>query len=127
MSLANGTSTRARPTDVRAALTAALGAVPGVTAYPSVPDQAVAGAAWVKWLQTTYDGKLEMPGTFTYECYLTLPADYLAETVGQGDAFLEVLIPALWPVAQVQYAEPVQIQFNDRQSAPGIRLRVTTR
>jgi hypothetical protein len=127
MSLSNGTGTRARPATVRQTLTAALATVPGKSATPSVPDQATAGAAWVKWIQTTYDGKLELPGTYTYEILLSLPADYLAETVDQGDRFLEALIPALWPVCRIVYAEPVSITFNDRQSAPGLRLRVTTR
>lgn len=128
MSLSNGTSTRTRPADVRATLTAALSGVSGVTGYPSVPDQAVAGAAWVKLVQVTYgDGPLCSPGSYAYEVLLTLPADYLAETVDQGDAFLAELVPALWRVAKVEYAEPVMIQFQDRQSAPGLRLRVITR
>lgn len=127
MSLSNGTRARSAPADVRAKLTAALATIPGVSATPTVPDQATAGAAWVKWIQTTYDGTLDSPGTFAYEIILTLPADYLAETVDQGDRFLAALIPALWPVARVQYAEPVSITFNDRQTAPGLRLRVTTR
>lgn len=120
-------STRARPADVRSTLTAALAAVSGVTAYPTMPDQAVSGAAWVRWIQTVYGGKLDVPGSFTYEAFVTLPADYVAETVDQGDAFLESVVPALWPVAQVELAEPVIIQFQDRQTIPGLRLRVITR
>jgi hypothetical protein len=120
-------STRARPAEVRLTLTAALGAVSGVTAYPTMPDQAVAGAGWVRWIQTIYGGKLDVPGSFTYEAYVTLPAVYVSETVDQGDAFLEAVVPALWPVARVELAEPVIIQFQDRQSMPGLRLRVITR
>lgn len=127
MSLGN-VATRARSATTRATLTAALGTVPGVTAYPNVPDQPVAGAGWVKLVQVTYNaGPFCAPGAYTYEVFLTLPADYLAETVDQGDEFLDVLVPALWPLVVVQYAEPVAIQFNDRQSMPGLRLRVITR
>ena len=130
MSLANVNrirAARARPAEMRATLTAALGTVPGLTASPSIPDQATAGAAWVKWIQTTYTGNLETPGIYSYDAFLVLPAEYMAETVDQGDDFLAAVVPALWPLAVVEYAEPVAIQFNDRQTMPGLRLRIVSR
>lgn len=112
---------------LRSGLVAALEAVDGIVASSSVPDQAVAGAGWVKWVQTEFTGHLCSTAVDTYEVLVTLPADYLAATVDQGDTFRDAIVPALSRVAVVQYVEPVAIQFQDRQTAPGIRLRVTTR
>ena len=104
----------------------ALGTVPGLTAYPLAPDQATAGAAWPKWVQTTYDGHLDTLGLDTYEVLVTLPASYAEQTVDEGDGFRDVVAFALLGVARVTFAEPAQITFNDRQTMPGLRLRITT-
>ena len=130
MSLQNGSRAATAPrtaATLRAALVAALGTVPGVSATPSAPDHAVAGAGWVKWIQTVFTGHLCTTATDTYEVLISLPHDYLEETVDQGDAFRELLVPALTPVAVVELVEPVQFTFNDRQTAPGLRARVHTR
>lgn len=129
MSLATGghrtRTSAARAGDVRAALVAVLATIDGITAYPVAPDQATAGAAWPKWIQTLYTGgKLAVLAVDTYEVLLTLPASYLAVTVDQGDAFRDVVSDALRPVVRVESVEPAQITFNDRQTMPGLRLRV---
>ena len=115
-----------RPRTARGELVAALASVEGLTAYPTAPNQATAGAAWPKWVQTTYDGKLDVLGHDTYEILVTLPASYAEQTVDEGDAFRDVVALALLDVARVVFAEPAQITFNDRQTMPGLRLRVTT-
>jgi hypothetical protein len=128
MSLANGSATateRSAAQTTRAAIVAALTTVDGVTAYPVVPDQATAGAAWPKWVQTTYDGPLCRLTRDTYEVLLTLPAAYVATTVDQGDTFRDAVIPALRQVGRVEFAEPVSITFGDKQSMPGLRFRLT--
>lgn len=127
MSLASGTKTQPRsaPGNVRSALVAALASVDGLTAYPTAPDQATAGAAWPKWIQTLYTGGhlCELAVT-TYDVLVTLPASYVAVTVDQGDSFRDVVATALRDVGRVESAQPAQITFNDRQTMPGLRLRV---
>lgn len=127
MSLANpdrATAPDQRPRDTRAAIVAILDAIDGLTAYPTAPDQAVAGAAWPKWIQTTYDGALCTLARDQYDVLVTLPAGYLATTVDQGDGYRDTVALALVALGVVQYAEPVQLTFDDRQTMPGIRLRL---
>jgi len=128
MSLANGSTTESGRTaaqSTRAALVAALATVSGITPYPVVPDQATAGAAWPKWVQTTYDGPMCHLTRDTYEVLVTLPAAYVATTVDQGDAFRDSVVPALRRVGRVEFAEPVTITFGDKQAMPGLRFRLT--
>lgn len=127
MSLANGAVTTRAATDTRAAVVAALETVEGVTAYPVVPDQAIAGAGWPKWVQTVFSGHLCATTQDTFDVFVTLPADYLAATVDEGDKLRDVLIPALVKVGNPSYCEPVQITFNDRQTVPAVRVRLVTR
>jgi len=127
MSLANGSPVAAERTaaqETRSKIVAALATVEGVTAYPVVPDQATNGAAWPKWIQTTYDGPMCSLTRDTYECLVTLPASYVATTVDQGDAFRDRVAPALRKVGRVEFAEPVSITFADKQAMPGLRLRL---
>lgn len=126
MSLATGREPATRPRSARGALVAALASVDGLTAYPTAPNQATAGAAWPKWVQTLYSGKLDTLGVDTYEILVTLPASYAEQTVDEGDGFRDVVAFALLAVARVTFAEPAQITFADRQTMPGLRLRVTT-
>lgn len=128
MSLANpGTTTATRPSTVRQQIVAVLDDLDGITGYPIAPDQATAGAAWPRWVQTTYDGALCSLAKDTYEVLVTLPADYTQQTVDQGDGFRDVVAVALSRIAHVAYVEPAQITFADRQAMPGLRLRITTR
>jgi hypothetical protein len=126
MSLATGRAPDTRPRSARGDLVAALDTVAGLVAYRTAPAQATAGAAWPKWVQTTYDGHLDTLGRDTYEILVTLPASYAEQTVDEGDGFRDVVAFALMGVARVTFAEPAQITFNDRQTMPGLRLRVTT-
>lgn len=107
-------------------LVEALGTVQGLTGYPLAPDQATAGAAWPKWVQSTYAGHLCQGQVDTWEVFAVLPADYAPETVDQGDELRDRMAPVLARLGPVQYAEPVAIAFNDNQSMPGIRFRMTT-
>jgi hypothetical protein len=126
MSLADGATTTARAGDTRASIVTALSLVPGLTAYSTTPDQAVAGAAWPRWVQTTYDGPLCSLARDQYDVLVTLPADYVQHTVDQGDGYRDTVAMALLAVGTVQYAEPVQINLDDQQAMPGLRLRLTT-
>lgn len=114
-----------RPRDTRAAIVAVLGAIPGLTAYPVAPDQATAGAAWPRWITSTYDGPLDTLARDQFDVLVTLPAGYLGTTVDEGDSLRDVVALALQRIGRVNYAEPVSIAFADRQTMPGLRLRLT--
>src|SRR5262245_16165131 len=105
-----------RPGATRAAIVAELATVPGLTATTAAPDQATAGAAWPRWIQTTYDGHLCTLARDQYDVLVTLPADYLATTVDQGDGFRDTVALVLVRLGRVAYAEPVSIAFQDRQT-----------
>jgi hypothetical protein len=126
MSLATAREPATRPRSARDELVAALASVDGLEAYRTAPAQATAGAAWPKWVQTVYSGHLDTLGRDTYEILVTLPASYAEQTVDEGDGFRDVVAFALLAVARVTFAEPAQITFNDRQTMPGLRLRVET-
>jgi hypothetical protein len=113
-------------TAARAELVAALDAVDGLTGYAVVPDTATAGAAWPKWVQSTYAGKLCELRVDVWEIYAVLPANYLEETADQGDQLRDVLAPVLLDLGRVEYVEPVAIGFSDNQYMPGLRVRLTT-
>jgi len=114
-----------RPGATRAALVAVLGAIPGLTAYPVAPDQATAGAAWPRWIQSTYDGQLCTLARDQFDVLVTLPAGYLESTVDEGDSLRDVVALALNRVGRINYVEPVSIAFADRQTMPGLRVRIT--
>lgn len=120
----NGTP-QATGTDSRALILATLETVPGLSVTPSAPDVAVAGAAWPVWRQTLYTGRLCEPGTHAYDVFAVLPGDYAATTVDDGDRLRDALVPALARVGHVDYAEPIYLTFNDNQTMPGVRVRVT--
>jgi hypothetical protein len=113
--------------DHRAALVAALDSVEGLTGYPVAPDQSTAGAAWPKWVQTTYAGRLCDTHVDTWEVYAVLPGDYLPTTADQGDALRDLMAPVLARLGPIEFAEPVSIAFNDHQQMPGLRFRLTTK
>lgn len=120
-------STPSRAQRSRQSLVDALGAVPGLVAGHNAPDVATAGSAWPRWVQTTYAGRLCSVAQDEFDVYAILPADYIATTVDQGDQFRDLIEPALTPVAVIAYSEPVAVQFNDNQTMPGLRFRVTSR
>lgn len=113
-----------RPRETRAAIVAALAEVPGLNATSSAPDVATAGAAWPRWVQTTYAGHLCALAEDQYDVLVTLPADYAATTVDEGDGFRDTVGLALVRLGRVAYAEPVSIAFQDRQVMPGLRFRL---
>jgi hypothetical protein len=112
------------PGDTRASIVAALGAVPGLVPSANVPDVPTPGAAWPAWVQTTFAGTLARPGIPAYDVYVLLPAGYRADTVEQGDSLLALVADALWPLGQLQLAEPVTVRFDSSQTMPGLRVRL---
>lgn len=114
-----------RPANTRSAIVAALTAIGGLTGYPVAPDQATAGAAWPRWIQTTYDGPLTTLARDQFDVLVTLPATESGTTIDDGDSLRDVVALALQRIGRVNYAEPVSIAFQDRQTMPGLRVRLT--
>jgi hypothetical protein len=86
----------------------------------------MAGAAWVVWAESRYGtGKLSRPLTHTYEARVVLPAGWLPETVDTADGLIEILCAALARCGELDNARPVNIQFDNATSMPGISARVT--
>jgi hypothetical protein len=116
--------TNDRPATTRAAIVAVLAAIPGLVATSSAPDQATAGAAWPRWIQTTYDGPLCTLAKDQYDVLVTLPGDYAPATIDDGDSYRDTVGLALVRYGRVVFAEPVSIAFADRQTMPGLRFRL---
>lgn len=115
-----------RPGATRKSIVDTLNGIDGITGYSSAPDQATAGAAWPRWIQSTYDGPLCTLARDQYDVLVTLPGDYAPTTVDDGDGFRDVVGLALARLGRVAYAEPVSIAFADRQTMPGLRFRLET-
>lgn len=113
--------------DYRAAIVGALATVPGLVSSSNVPDVPTEGSAWPTWVQTTFDGVLAVPGRPTYDVYVLLPAGYITDTVEKADGLLGQVTEALWTLAVVQLAEPVQVRFENQVTMPGLRLRIIVR
>lgn len=104
----------------------ALATVPGLVPCPTMPDTPMPGAAWPVWTECRYgEGKLTRPLTHTYEVRVLLPAGWLPETVDTADGLVEQLAAALSTVGLFETANPVQVQFDNATSMPGVNARVT--
>jgi hypothetical protein len=120
------TTTTHAVSDTRQAVLNALATVPGLVVTPTLPDTPMAGAAWVVWAESRYGaGKLSRPLTHTYEARVVLPAGWLPETVETADGLVDMLCSALSTVGALDSARPVNIQFDNATSMPGISARVT--
>lgn len=129
MSLANPLRSRVTPTtltDARNALVAALTSA-GFNAAPVAPDSPTPGAAWPQWQQTTYDGTIGNGARYGFAVFIVLNAGDFETAVAEADAALTKAAPAVYPLASISMAEPVQITFGEGTTMPGVRLRVTTR
>jgi hypothetical protein len=127
VSLATGRTLAPAPTS-RAVLVAALAAVDGITAHPSAPDNPAAFDAFPRWALSDYSrGRLGLPGTHQYDVLVILPAGYEPDTVAEGDSLLDRIAAALWPVALIQNADPIQLTFGNQMPMPALRIRVTPR
>lgn len=112
----------------RAALAAALAAVEGVTAHPSAPDNPVAFDAFPRWALSDYHrGRLGMVASHEYDVLVILPAGYEPDTVTEGDSLLGRIVAALWGVADVGNADPIQLTFGNQTPMPALRIRVIPR
>jgi len=111
----------------RQAVVDALATVPGLTAFPVMPDTPVAGAAWPVWSESAYRlGKLANPVGHTYDALVILPDGATLDTVDAGDGLVEQVMSALSKVGTVATCGPVQIPFNPNATTmPGISARVT--
>jgi hypothetical protein len=112
----------------RAVLVASLARVEGVTAHASAPDNPVAFDAWPRWALSDYrTGRLGMTATHQYDVLVILPAGYEPDTVTEGDSLLDTITAALWGVAEIQNADPIQLTFGNQTPMPALRIRVIPR
>lgn len=125
----NGTAAGVTPApSARAVLVAALGRVEGVTAHPSAPDNPAAFDAFPRWaLSDFHSGRLGRVATHEYDVLVILPAGYEPDTVTQGDSLLDAIAAALWDVADIQNADPIQLTFGNQTPMPALRIRVVPR
>jgi hypothetical protein len=112
----------------RAAIAAALDAVPGVTAYSSAPDNPHEFDAFPRWAFTNYTGgKMRRLAVHEYDALVILPAGYEPDTVAQGDTLLDAVAIALAVVGEVRTADPIQITYGPGVGMPALRVRVVPR
>lgn len=125
----NGTRAGVSPApSARAALVAALAAVDGVTAHASTPDNPVAFDAFPRWaLSDFHRGRLGLVASHEYDVLVILPAGYEPDTVSEGDSLLGSVVAALWDVADVGNADPIQLTFGNQTPMPALRIRVIPR
>lgn len=121
------TGQRSTIAGARDALVQALNGVTGISATPAPPEVPATGCAWPRWVNSRATGHLEWPRVHTFDVYALLPAAATADTITQADALLEVLLPALAPVAVIDTAEPVLVQFGPDVTMPALVTRVTAR
>jgi hypothetical protein len=107
---------------------AALARVDGVTAHPSAPDNPAAFDAFPRWALTDYRrGRLGLVGVHEYDVLVILPAGYEPDTVTAGDSLLDSVTAALYDVAEIQNADPIQLTFGNGPAVPALRIRVIPR
>jgi hypothetical protein len=128
VSLATGRQRLAPPTSARDRLVDALTTVESLTVYRSAPDNPVAWDAFPRWALSDYrSGRLAAPSTHAYDVLVILPAGYEPDTVEQGESLLDTVASALYPVADVQTAEPIALTFGTTPAVPALRIRVIPR
>lgn len=124
MSLATPTTIGPAST-TRAAIVDALRLVPGLTVYPTAPDQPVPFDAFPRWAVTNYvGGRLSWQGVHEYDALVILPAGYEPDTVAEGDSLLDLVAVALMTVGVVEAAEPIAVTFQSGSAVPALRIRV---
>lgn len=130
MSLANPPRTASGPygtaADARAEIVAALAGA-GFNAATVAPDSPTAGAAWAQWQTTEFNGHLCTLARYTFAVFVVLNAGDIETAVAEADNAVSRAAPALYPLATVQAAEPVQITFGEGTTMPGVRFRIVTR
>jgi hypothetical protein len=103
-----------------------LASVEGLIASPSNPDTVIAGGAWPRWVQTTFEGRLCDDQNVQWDVFVCLPAGYLPDTVEVGDQLVPAVATVLANLGDVELCEPVTIGFDDQTSTPGLRFRLVT-
>lgn len=112
-------------TTTRQAVVDALKTVPGLTVYPTAPNQPVAFDAFPRWALTNYTGgRLGSIARHEYDALVILPAGYEPDTVAQGDSLLDLVAAALMTVGVVQAADPISVTFQSGSAVPALRVRV---
>ena len=115
-------------TQARQMVVDALAQVAGVSPYLSRPDEPVAGAAWPRWAITQHEGaRLCATADHELDVFVLLNAAYEPATVSEGDALLDEVITALWPIGRVLRSQPTQVIFDNQRAMPALLVRVIPR
>jgi hypothetical protein len=109
----------------REQIISALATVDGLVPSDASPNSPVAGAAWPRWVQSTYSGKLHYLTVSTYDVCVVLPAGQAETTVESADGFVDTVADALLKVGTIEYVAPVAFQFDSGTTMPGIQFRFT--
>ena len=94
----------------RQEIAAALAGVEGLTAYETVPDNIVAGAAWPVWVSRAWlNGRPDGPRETEWRVYVALPNATPKGTVDEADPLIETVAQALVVIGlEIGLIEPVQ-------------------
>jgi hypothetical protein len=103
----------------------ALATVTGLNPGDVPPHSPVAGAAWPKWVQSRFTGKLRYSTVSDYDVCVVLPAGMMETTVESADGLVDVCAAALLKIGTIEYVQPVGFTFDDGTTMPGIQFRMT--
>jgi hypothetical protein len=103
----------------------ALATVPGLIPTDTTPKAPTPGAAWPRWVQTTFAGKLHRVAVSAYDVLVVLPAGTNEITVESADGLMEDIATALMKIGTVESCQPVALTFDEGTTMPGLQFRCT--
>lgn len=109
----------------RDSIVAALATVEGLSPVQTPPASPVAGAAWPKWIQSRFGGKLHYTTVSDYDVCIILPAGMQETAVEAADGLVDVCADALMKIGVIEYCQPVMFTFDSGNAMPGIQFRMT--
>lgn len=112
-------------TTARDAIKDALATVVGLIPTDTTPNAPTPGAAWPRWVQTRFSGKLAMVAVSDYDVLVVLPAGTNETTVESGDGLVVTISEALMKIGTVEFCQPVALTFDEGTTMPGLQFRTT--
>lgn len=109
----------------RAQIIAALENVTGLIPGEASPNSPVAGAAWPRWVQSRFNGKLHYVAVSEYDVCVVLPAGMAETTIDAADGLVDSVADALLKIGTIEFCQPVSFTFDEGTTMPGIQFRFT--
>lgn len=104
----------------------ALNAIEGVTGHPYEPANKAPGMGWPVLRQVTRDGTMCGPYVRSYDVFVLVTNNHPTAAEDAVEDLIEQVVAALEPLGEwVEPAEPRLIQFDNNETAPGIRVQIT--